>query len=182
MNTKCKGLPLIKNLLLHMLPFLWTKQKLISLIYKDFSHWHRFYISIMFSLFTHLIKKNWKSSLKVLITTTPTLDLPISSIKKVFPFGTLGKLVWRPIYYRLHITSKDKHYYLHYTSAYPDHTKCSIVFSQALRVNRTSFNKTDFERHLDDIKSWLQASPKHLIQKEMSKVQFNKENSNTKTN
>ena len=32
------------------------------------------------------------------------------------------------------------------------------------------------------MESWLQARvyPKHLVQKEMSKVQFNKENSNTK--
>ena len=128
LNTKCKGLPLIQNLLLHMLPFLWTKQKLISLIYKDFIHWHRFYISIMFSLFTYLIKKNWKSSLKVLITATPILDLPISSIKKVLPQGSLSGGQFTT---DLHITSKGKHYYLHYTSAYPDHTKCSIVFSQA---------------------------------------------------
>ena len=33
----------------------------------------------------------------------------------------------------LHIKSTDKHQYLHYTSAHPEHTKCSIVFSQALR-------------------------------------------------
>ena len=43
-------------------------------------------------------------------------------------------------------------------------------------------NKTDFERHLDDMKSWLQARSyhKHLAQKEMSKGRFNKENNNTK--
>ena len=81
-----------------------------------------------------------------------------------------------------HIKSTDKHQYLHYTSAHPDHTKRSIVFSQALRVSRIRCNKTDFERHLDDMKSWFQARsyPKHLAQKEMSKVRFNKENSNTK--
>ena len=32
----------------------------------------------------------------------------------------------------LHIKSTDKHQYLHYTSANPDHTKHSTVFSQAL--------------------------------------------------
>ena len=82
----------------------------------------------------------------------------------------------------LYIKSTDKHQYLHYTSAHPDHTKRSIVFSQALRVSRICYDKTDFERHLDDMKSWFQARsyPKHLAQKEMSKVRFNKENSNTK--
>ena len=81
-----------------------------------------------------------------------------------------------------HIKYKDKHQHLHYKSAHPDHTKRSIVFSQALRVRRICSNKTDFERHLDDMESWFQARgyPKHLVQKEMSKVRFNKENSNNK--
>ena len=72
----------------------------------------------------------------------------------------------------LHIKSTDKHQYLHYTSARPDHTKRSIVFSQALRARRICYNKTDFERHLDDMESWFQARgyPKRLVQKEMSKV------------
>ena len=63
-----------------------------------------------------------------------------------------------------HIKLTDKHQYLHYTSARPDHTKRSIVFSQALRVSRICSNKTDFERHLDDMESWCQARgyPKHL--------------------
>ena len=36
--------------------------------------------------------------------------------------------------------------------------------------------------HLDDMESWFQARgyPKHLVQTEMSKVRFNKENRNTK--
>ena len=72
----------------------------------------------------------------------------------------------------LHIKSTDKHKYLHYTSVRPNHTKCSIVFSPALRVSRICSNKKDFERHLDDMKSWFQARgyPKHLVQKEMNKV------------
>ena len=82
----------------------------------------------------------------------------------------------------LHIKATEKHQYLHYTPAHPDHTKRSIVFSQALRVSRICSNKTDFERHLNNMESWLQARcyPKHLVQKEMRKVRFNKENSNTK--
>ena len=82
----------------------------------------------------------------------------------------------------LHIKSTDKHQYLHYTSTHPDHTKGSIVFSQALRISRICSNKTDFERHLSDMESWFQARgyPKHLVLKEMRKVRFNKENSNTK--
>ena len=71
----------------------------------------------------------------------------------------------------LHIKSTDKHQYLHYTSAHPDHIKRSIIFSQALRVSRAGYNKTDFEKDLDNMKSCFQARiyHKHLVQKEMSK-------------
>ena len=75
-----------------------------------------------------------------------------------------------------HIKSTDKHQYFPYTSAHPDHTKRSIVFSQALRVSRICYDKIGFERHLCNMKSWFQARnyPKHLLQNEMSKVRFNK--------
>ena len=78
--------------------------------------------------------------------------------------------------------SVDKYQYLHYTSAHPDHTKSFILSRQALRFSRICSNKTDFERRLNEIKSWFQARgcPKHLFEKEMNKVWFNKKNSNTK--
>ena len=50
------------------------------------------------------------------------------------------------------------------------------------RVSRICYNKIDFERHLYNTKTWFQARsyPKHLTQNVMSKIWFNKENSNTK--
>ena len=44
-------------------------------------------------------------------------------------------------------------------------SKRSIVFSQALRVNRICANNTNFERDMDNMKSWFQARdyPKHLF-------------------
>ena len=82
----------------------------------------------------------------------------------------------------LHIKSTDKHQYLAYTSAHADHSKRSMVFSQALGVTRICYIKRDFERHLYNMNSWFDARscPKHLAQNEMIKVRFNKENSNTK--
>ena len=101
-------------------------------------------------------------------------NIPFLDLKVSFSRGQLTTY--------LHIPSTNKHQHLHYISAHPDHTKRSIVFSQTLRVSRTCYNKTDFERYLDDMKSWFQARsyPKHLPRKEMGKVRFNKENSNTK--
>ena len=74
----------------------------------------------------------------------------------------------------LHTKSTDKHQYLHYISAHAANTKRSIIYSQALRKSRICSYKTDFEKHLVDMKSWLQARgyPSHLVQKEMNKVKF----------
>ena len=96
-------------------------------------------------------------------------SIPFLNLKVSFSGGQLTT--------DLHIKSTDKHQCLHYTSSHPDHTKSSIVFRHALRVSRICSNKTDFERHLDDLKSWFQARgyPKHLVQKEMNKVRFNRQ-------
>ena len=41
-------------------------------------------------------------------------------------------------------------------------------------MSRICFYKTDFEKHLVDMKSWFQATgyPSNLVQKEMNKVKF----------
>ena len=72
--------------------------------------------------------------------------------------------------------SGDKHQYLHFTSAHPDHTKRSSVFSQVLRIRRICSNKTDFKRHLDEMKSQFQARgyPEHLVQKKIANYKKNK--------
>ena len=74
----------------------------------------------------------------------------------------------------LHTKSTDKHQYLHYASAQPAHTKRSIIYSQAFRMSRICSYKTDFEKHLVDMKSWFQARgyPNDLVQNEMNKVKF----------
>ena len=124
--------------------FIWThgKEKLEELL-KDFNNYHP---NIKF---THELNKE----------NIPFLDLKVSL--------SGGQLTTD-----LHIKSTDKHQYLDYTSAHPDHTKHSTVFSQALRVSRICSNDRDFERHLDDMESLFQARgyPKNLVQKEMSKV------------
>ena len=53
-----------------------------------------------------------------------------------------------------------------------DNTKRSIIYSQTLRMIRICFHKSDFEKHLADMKSWFQARgyPSDLVQNEMNKV------------
>ena len=68
----------------------------------------------------------------------------------------------------LHIKATDRHLYLHFSSANPDHTKRSIAYSQALRISRVcSFE--DFKRHTTRMKSWFlnRGYPSWLINKQM---------------
>ena len=55
----------------------------------------------------------------------------------------------------LHVKPIERYQFLHYTSSHPDHTKRSIVFSQALRVSRICYEKSDFLKHLEKMKSWF---------------------------
>ena len=74
----------------------------------------------------------------------------------------------------LYIKSTDRHQFLHYASSHPDHTKRSIIYSQALRISRICSNKSDFLKHLENMKSWFEGRsyPKKLIEEEMKKVRF----------
>ena len=81
-----------------------------------------------------------------------------------------------------YVKPTDRHQFLHYTSSHPDHTKRSIVFSQALRVSRTCSEKSDFLKHLEKMKSWfsVRGYPEYLVESEMKKVKFESKNKNTK--
>ena len=69
----------------------------------------------------------------------------------------------------LHIKSTDRHQFLYYTSSHPDHTKHSIIYSQALRISRICSNKSDFLKHLESMKSWFQVRdyPNKLTEQEI---------------
>ena len=76
----------------------------------------------------------------------------------------------------MHVKPTDRHQYLHYTSAHPNHTKRSIVYSQALRFSRICSYKNAFEKHLEEMKSWFRVRgyPDNLVKKVMGKVCFSK--------
>ena len=56
----------------------------------------------------------------------------------------------------LHIKSTDRYQCLHYTSSHPNHNKCSIIYSPALRISRICSNKSDFLKNLESMKSWFE--------------------------
>ena len=77
----------------------------------------------------------------------------------------------------LYIKPTDRHQYLHYSSSHPDHTKKSIFYSQALRLNRICSVETDFVRHKKEMNSWFlkQGYPENIINRQMEKVKFKKQ-------
>ena len=91
--------------------------------------------------------------------------------RKYFFSESLGLLVRRSFDHR-HIKFIDEHQYLQFISADTDHTKRSIVFSQALRVSGICSFEKYFANYIQNMKSWFYARdyPKHLVQKKMKKV------------
>ena len=76
----------------------------------------------------------------------------------------------------LHVEPTDIHQYLHYTSVHPNHTKQSMVYSQERRLSRICSYKNDFEKHLEEMKSWFRVRgyPDNLVKKEIGTVTFSK--------
>ena len=66
------------------------------------------------------------------------------------------------------IKSTDRHQFLHYTLSQPDHTKCFIIYCQALGIIRMCSNKSDFLKHLQGMKSWseVRGYPNKLAEQE----------------
>ena len=57
---------------------------------------------------------------------------------------------------------------------HPEHTKRSIVYSQALRIKRLCSQESDFNEHSLNLRSCFlkQGYPDKIINTEMSKVKF----------
>ena len=54
-----------------------------------------------------------------------------------------------------HVKPTDRHQYLHFSSAHPNHTKRSVVFRETLRISRSCSNESDFEGNKEKMRSWL---------------------------
>ena len=138
------------------------------------------YIEDFFFIWTHS-KETLEEFLKNFNNYHPKIEIIHNFNKESITFRDI-----KPRWSRCQLTtdlqfiSTDKHEYLHYASAPADHAKRSIVFSQALGVNRICANNT--ERDVDNMKSWFQARgyPKHLAQREIRKLRVNIENNSTK--
>ena len=128
--------------------------------------WFR-YIDDIFFIWTHGEEK-LKSFLEDLNKFEPYLKFTHEFSKESLPFLDLKvKLLEGKIKTDLYIKETDRHQYLHYSSSHPNHTKRSIVFSQALRMKRICSEEEDFKTHIREMKSWFQkrAYPDKIIEK-----------------
>ena len=135
--------------------------------------WFR-YIDDVFFIWTHGQEK-LDSFLEELNRCNSSIKFTYESSKTSIPFLDLKvSLSNGYLSTDLHIKSTDRHQFLHYTSSHPDHTKRSIIYSQALRISRICSNKSDFLKHLESMKSWFEVRgyPNKLIEQEMEKVKF----------
>ena len=95
--------------------------------------WFR-YIDDIFFIWTHGEDK-LKTFLKQRNSFDPSLKITYGPRKQSLPFLDLKvKLSEDKISTDLYIKDTDRHQYLHYTSYHPNHTKRSIVYSNALRI------------------------------------------------
>ena len=69
----------------------------------------------------------------------------------------------------LHVKPTDTHQYLDYTSSHPEHTKKSIVHSQALRLRQICSFETDFVKPCSPKRDY----PERFIDNKMKKAKFN---------
>ena len=70
----------------------------------------------------------------------------------------------------LHIKPANRHQYLYLMSSHPNHTKCSNVYSQALRVSKIYSREWDFFKHISEMKTWIGLS-RNLVESEMKTTQ-----------
>ena len=102
-------------------------------------------------------KKNLTPFLKKFNRFNPHLKFTHKSSKESIQFLDLSVMLSNgKLPTDLYIKSTDRHQFLHYTSSHPDHTKRSIIYSQALRISRIWSNKSDFLKHLENMKSWFE--------------------------
>ena len=143
--------------------------------------WFR-YIDDVFFIWTHG-KETLSLFLEDLNNFHPNIKFSCEGNKESIHFLDLNiRLSDGNISTDLYVKPTAIHQFLHYTSSHPDHTKRSIVFSQALRFSRICSKKSDFLKHLEKMKSWfsVRGYPEYLIESEIKKAKSVSKNRNTK--
>ena len=115
--------------------------------------WYR-YIDDVFFVWNNGEEK-LASLINVLKNYHPNIKFEYETNKELTLFLDLNvKLSGNKLSTDLYIKSTDRNQYLHYTSSHPDHTKKSVVHSQALtKAELNLLRKKNFHKHICEIKS-----------------------------
>ena len=107
----------------------------------------------VFIIWTHGKKERHKF-MEDLNNHQPNIKFTYTFSKNFVPFLDLDfQLSGDELTTNYHIKPADRHQYLHFTSSYPNHTKRSTVYSQALRVSRICSRECDSLKHISEMKT-----------------------------
>ena len=112
--------------------------------------------------------KNWLNNVH------PTIKFTLTTSNSQIPF--LDMLIYidenRKLRTTLYKKPTDTSSYLHFLSNHPEHTKKSIIYSQAIRLNMLIDNDSHLQHHLDNMTRALLAKnyPLHIIHQEIIKA------------
>ena len=115
--------------------------------------WYR-YIDDVFFIWIHGGEKKLVSFINDLNNYHHNIKFTHESNKEHISFIDLNvNLSGNKLSTDLYIKPTDRHQYLHYTSSHPEHTKKSVVYSQALRLSQICSEEKDFKKHIGEMKS-----------------------------
>ena len=139
----------------------------------------------MFFIWTHGVQE-LQTFLRSLNEFPTDIKFTYESSKETTAFFDLKVRVKNSqIFTDLHVKSTACHQYFYYLSAHPNHSKRSVVFSQALRISRLCSYEESFIKHKARMKSWFlkREYSEMLILAEMDEVKFSniERKSNSKT-
>ena len=147
------------------------KIKLIFLKPKNYSLWRGFDILTIFPLSGHMVSKSF--FLRSLNEFHTDIKFTYESSKESIAFLELKVSVKNSkIITDLYVKSTDRHQYLHYMSAHPNHTKQSVVFNWTLCISKLCSYDKNLIKHKANMKSWFlkREYPKKLISAAINKV------------
>ena len=97
--------------------------------------------------------KNFKHVFIVLTSSILTSNLQSLQKKHLFLDLKVG-FENSTIIINLYVKSTDRHQYLCYFFAHPNHTKQSVVFSQILRISKSCSSEENCIKYKANMKSW----------------------------
>ena len=111
------------------------------------------YIDDIFFIWTHG-KESLKKFLEELKDFSQYIKFTYGYSAENIPFPDLKvRLKGGKITTDLHVKPTNRHQYLHFSSAHPNHSKRSAVFGQTLRMSRLCSNESNFERNNEKMRS-----------------------------